>query len=121
MCDLIFATLHVLLLRAHTFLKQHRIGRATTLRNTPAQQQQQPVNPPPLLLPIVELLQYRVFCDRVHVEIGRLADGLRAAGVPVKLRATKVGENGEQLVAMLTKTDGPQTLGGETHLRIDNR
>ncbi|EKM59963.1 uncharacterized protein PHACADRAFT_250784 [Phanerochaete carnosa HHB-10118-sp] len=120
-CDLIFATLHVLLLRAHNFIKQHRIGRTNALRNAPPQQQQQPVNPPPLLLPIVELLQYRVFCDRVHVEVGKMADGLAAAGVPVRLRANRVGENGEQLVAMLTKTDGPQTLGGETHLRIDHR
>ncbi|GJE87473.1 hypothetical protein PsYK624_035560 [Phanerochaete sordida] len=117
-CDLIFAALHVLLLRAHSFMKAHRIGRTGVLRSAlPAQ----PVAPPPLLLPIVELLQYRVFCDRVHAEVRRMAAGLEAAGVPVKLRANRVGENGAQLVEMLSRTDGPQTLGGETQLRIDNR
>lgn len=118
-CDLIFSALHVLLLRAHSHIKQHRIGRMSALRSAPSSQQ--PLEPPRLLLPIVELLQYRVFCDRVHAEVSKMAEGLAAAGVPVKLRANKVGENGEQLVAMLTKTDGPQTLGGETFLRIDNR
>lgn len=116
-CDLIFATLHLLLLRAHAYVKQQRIGRSAAIRTGPAPS----FSPPPLLLPIVDLLQYRAFCDRVHAEIGKVARGLSAAGMPVKLSENRVGECGAQLVTMLTKTDMPQSLGGETLLRIDNR
>ena len=116
-CDLIFSSLHVLLLRAHAYVKTQRIGRSGVSRPGPPAT----IAPPPLLQPIVDLLQYRVFCDRVHIKVGKMARGLRDAGVPVKLRVNRVGESGEQLVDMLTKVDGQRNVGGETFLRIDNR
>ncbi|KIP10399.1 hypothetical protein PHLGIDRAFT_65771 [Phlebiopsis gigantea 11061_1 CR5-6] len=117
-CDLIFSALHVLLLRAHAYVKTQRIGRAGVARSGLAS-----TTPPspPLLQPIADVLQYRVFCDRVHTEVEKMARGLAAAGVPVRLRANRVGESGEQLVAMLTTVDAAQTIGGETLLRVDNR
>ena len=114
-CDLIFSSLHVLLLRAHAHVKTQGIGRSGVSRPAAT------IAAPPLLQPIVDLLQYRVFCDRVHIEVGKMARGLRDAGVPVKLRVNRVGESGEQLVGMLTKVDGQRNIGGETFLRIDNR
>jgi mediator of RNA polymerase II transcription subunit 17, fungi type len=116
-CDLIFSTLHVLLLRAHAYVKKHRIGRSSAIRPGLAPV----VTPPPLLQPIVDLLQYRAFCGRVHAEFVKMAHGLSAAGVPVKLRMNRVGESGEQIVEKLTKIDSLQTVGGETLLRLDNR
>lgn len=118
MCDLIFSALHVLLLRAHAYVKTQRIGRAGIAKPGPAS-----TTPPspPLLQPIADVLQYRVFCDRVHTEVTKMARGLAAGGVPVRLRANRVGESGEQLVAMLTATDTAQSIGGETVLRVDNR
>lgn len=116
-CDLIFSSLHVLLLRAHAYVKTRRIGRSGVIRPGPTPT----ITSPPLLQPIVDLLQYRVFCDRVHVEIGKIAQGLSTAGVPVKLPENRVGESGERLVGMLTIVDTQQTIGGETFLRIDNR
>lgn len=118
MCDLIFSALHVLLLRAHSYVKSQRLGQANILR-PPAAQTFSP--PPPILQPIVDLLQYRVFCDRVHAEIYKLVEGLRTAGVPVKLRDNRVGANGAHLVTLLTKTEQQQKVSGETLLRIDNR
>lgn len=116
-CDLIFSALHILLLRAHAHVKSQRLGHAGILRPPVSQV----VLPPPILQPIVDLLQYRAFCERVHAEIHRLVDGLQAAGVPVRSRINRVGENGAQLVALLTRTDHQQRVGGETLLRIDNR
>lgn len=69
----------------------------------------------------MDFLQYRVFCQRVHAEVGKVADGLREAGIPVKLRANRVGENGQQLVTMLTTSEPYQRVGGETVLRVANR
>lgn len=117
-CDLIFSALHILLLRAHSHVKRQRLGQAGILR-PPSSQIILP--PPPILQPIVDLLQYRGFCERVHAEIHKLVDGLRAAGVAVKSRINHVGENGVQLVALLTRTDQQQRVGGETLVRIDNR
>lgn len=70
---------------------------------------------------MVDLLQYRVFCDRVHAELHRIVDSLRAAGVAVKSRTNTVGENGEQLIRLLSMVGKPQRVGGETLLRVDNR
>ncbi|KAI0089208.1 subunit 17 of mediator complex-domain-containing protein [Irpex rosettiformis] len=116
-CDFIFSALHILLLRAHTYVKNQRLGQTGFYRpNPPAPQ------PPPLILqPVVDLLQYRAFCDRVHLEVHKVVHALRVAGVSVKCRVNRVGENGQQLVRLLTNTDGLQRIGGETLLRIDNR
>ena len=79
------------------------------------------IEAPPVLQPIVDLLQYRVFCARVRDEVGRVVAGLRAAGVDTKMHLSTVGDSGAQLVAMLTQTDVPQKVSGEAMVRIDNR
>ncbi|KAI0692568.1 subunit 17 of mediator complex-domain-containing protein [Cytidiella melzeri] len=121
LCDLIFSALHILLLRAHTYVKTQRLGQTGIVRPNPSQITIPPPAPPPILQPVVDLLQYRVFCDRVHLEVHRIVEGLRAVGVTVKARMNTVGENGEQLIGMLTSADKAQRIGGETLLRIDNR
>ncbi|PSR77283.1 hypothetical protein PHLCEN_2v7976 [Hermanssonia centrifuga] len=116
-CDLIFSALHLLLLRAHAHVRTQRLGAPGVIRPGPAPV----VEPPPILQPIVDLLQYRAFCARIHAEIGKMDSGLREAGIPTKLRLNPVGENGEQLVSMLTVVASPQRIGGEAILRIANR
>ena len=76
---------------------------------------------PPLLHPIVDLLQYRVFCSRVHGEVLKMVRGLRAAGIQTKLWLNPVGESGEKLITMLSQTDVSQKVGGEASIRIDDR
>lgn len=98
-------------------MQQQRLGRTGIAR--PTSQGGPPT--PPILQPIVDMLQYRVFCERVHAEIKKVVGALKDAGVPVKLRVNMVGENGEQLVTMLTTPDPYQRVGGETVLRIANR
>lgn len=117
-CDLIFAALHVLLLRAHTHVKHHRLSSSTG----PSQTGPRPVIKTLFVLqPIVDLLQYQVFSRRMHAEISKVVDGLSAARVPVKLRTNAVGESGAELVSMLTSTEPHRGIGGDTLLRIDNR
>ena len=100
-------------------MKNQRLGQTGLYRPTPPSPALQPS--PRVLQPVVDLLQYHVFCNRVHAEVYKVVHGLRAAGIPVKCRVNRVGENGEQLIRMLTSTEGPQRVGGETLLRIDNR
>lgn len=96
----------------------HRLGHAGVVRGTGPPPT---VEAPPLLQPIVDLLQYRVFCGRVHHEVRKVVDGLRAAGVQTKLWLNPVGESGEKVVAMLSQPDAPQKIGGEASIRIDDR
>lgn len=116
-CDLVFASLHVLLLRAHAHIRTRRLGHAGVARVGPPPA----TDPPPLLAPIVNLLQYRVFCARVHAAVRQIVRGLRAAGIPTKLWLEPVGESGEKLVTMLSQADVPQKVGGEASIRIDDR
>lgn len=76
--------------------------------------------PPPILQPIIDLLQYSVFCERVEEELGKAVKALRKAGVEGELRFSGVGEDGSTLVSLLND-DGPQRVGGEAVLRIDGR
>ncbi|KAG6828400.1 hypothetical protein H0H92_008142 [Tricholoma furcatifolium] len=114
-CNLIYFALHALLLRRHAFLQAQRLDPATfnhTSRNHP--------HVPPLLRPIIDLLQYQVFCDRVKAEIDKMVTALSAVGIPSSLRFDSVGETGRQLVDYLLK-NGDMAIGGEAVLRIDER
>ncbi|GLB33862.1 putative subunit 17 of Mediator complex [Lyophyllum shimeji] len=115
-CNLIYSALHVLLLGRHAHLKSRRLGTAGTSRaSTDAFR-----SPPPILQPIIDLLQYQVFCERIKSEIDKMVAALSAAGIPASLRFDPVGETGRQLVQFLETGNG-RVIGGEAVLRIDNR
>lgn len=78
------------------------------------------MRPPPLLQPIIDLLQYQVFCERVKAEVDRMERALDVAGVPSSLRFNAVGESGKELVKLLDEVS-VQKIGGEAVLRIDDR
>ncbi|KAL4241971.1 Mediator of RNA polymerase II transcription subunit 17 [Abortiporus biennis] len=112
-CDFIFSALHLLLLRIHSHIKAQR------LRQNPVQQTTEQMIPA-MLQPIIDMLQYQAFCDRICAEIYKVVRGLRQAGVSTTLRLNKVGDSGDQLVSLL-RNNLTLTVGGECVLRIDNR
>ncbi|TFK55925.1 hypothetical protein OE88DRAFT_1716574 [Heliocybe sulcata] len=113
-CDLIFAALHLLLLRIHTHFKTQR------LRNDPALSQNPPPPAPAILQPVLEALQYEVFCSRVNVEVEKMTGALRAAGVPSTMRLNSVGETGQALVELFNDRNGGR-LSGDIVVRIGTR
>ncbi|KAJ8481963.1 hypothetical protein ONZ51_g5679 [Trametes cubensis] len=116
-CDLIYSTLHVLLLRAHTVSKRQRLSKTSISRTTAVQLTAQP---PPLLQPIIDILQYQEFWERIGDEINRVATALRDAGVSARVHYDPVADSGEVLVASL-EHEKTNPLGGEVLLRIDDR
>ncbi|KAG5638208.1 hypothetical protein H0H81_001305 [Sphagnurus paluster] len=114
-CDLIFFALQALLLRRHSHMKMQRLG--TAFINRPPTEMS---FPPPILQPIIDLLQYQVFCQRIKLELDKMVTALSAAGICSSLRFDPVGETGRQLVQFFEKSVG-KVVGGEGVLRIDNR
>ena len=116
-CDLIAATLRVLLLRVHSYLRNERIRYTGSIRTA-----SQPffLQPPPVLQPIIDLLQYEGFCERVRAELARIVGALRRAGVPTKIRFEGMAGSGEEYLKLVTETR-PKPVGGEARIRIDNR
>lgn len=114
-CDLIYSLLHALLLSMHSYLKKSHLA---NISSRPADVVDYPA--PRILQPIVDLLQYQVFCERVHVEMNYVVDALRKVGVPTLFQFDPVGENGEALVRALSE-QGSCHVGGQALLRIDNR
>lgn len=115
-CDLIASILHTFLLRIHSYQKSQRLGTTGVLR-IPGPSS---ARPPPLLQPIIDLLQYQVFCERVKAEVDKVVKALDIAGVPSGLRFNSVGETGRELVRLLND-ENAQKIGGEAVLRVDNR
>ncbi|CDO75576.1 hypothetical protein BN946_scf184858.g16 [Trametes cinnabarina] len=64
LCDLIFMSSHILLLRAHAALKTRRLQKTSISRTVVAAPAAQP---PSLLQPIIDMLQYREFWERVYL------------------------------------------------------
>lgn len=116
-CDLIAATLQVLLLRVHSYMRNERIRRTGSIRTST-----QPIvlQPPPVLLPIIDLLQYERFCHRVLAEFERIVGALRRAGMPTKIHFEAMAGSGEEFLKLVTETK-PKPAGGEARIRIDNR
>ena len=75
---------------------------------------------PPVLQPIIDVLQYREFWERVRDEIDRVVAALRLAGVSTKIHYDPVADRGEDLIASLL-SDKPKPLGGDALLRLDDR
>lgn len=114
MCDLIYNSLHVLLLRRHDHAKQQRLSSTGALRHGSTD------NFPFMLQPIIDLLQYQVFCRRIRVEINKIVHALSTAGIPSLVSIDPVGETGHELINVLSQS-GSQIIGGVAVLRIDNR
>lgn len=110
MCELIYHVLHVLLLRRHS------------VKNPPKGKD---INGPTasysLLQPIIDMLQYRVFCERVELELRRAVQALETAGIPSSLSFTAIGESGKLLVSLLSEdSKNKKEVGGEAVIRMDN-
>jgi mediator of RNA polymerase II transcription subunit 17 len=125
MCDLIYHGFHLLLLRRHALLKEDRLSRTTSAPTTsqnlaPIQGEKHSKSKYPILQPIIDLLQYQVFLDRIRSEVMQVVRALQAAGIPTKLVMNIVGETGKELVKLL---DAKQdlTVGGEIVLRVFDR
>ncbi|KAG6837433.1 hypothetical protein H0H93_009527 [Arthromyces matolae] len=101
-CNLIYFALHALLLRRHGYLQTQRLGakgsNISTKDNT--------FSPPPILQPVIDLLQYQVFCARVKAEVDKMIIALSAAGIQTTLRFNVVGETGCQLLQVLEDNRG---------------
>jgi mediator of RNA polymerase II transcription subunit 17 len=73
----------------------------------------------PTLQPIIDILQYRVFCERVEMELCKAVDALNSAGMLSTLSFTSVGEAGQLLVSLLSGS-GKKVVGGEAIIRMVN-
>ncbi|OAX36195.1 hypothetical protein K503DRAFT_858151 [Rhizopogon vinicolor AM-OR11-026] len=115
-CNLIYFALQGLLLSLHAIQKSQRLSFAN-----PQRLHSSFPNKAPLLQPIIDLLQYQVFCDRIKVELDKMVFSLRKASIPCSLRFDAVGESGHQLVEHLVADETGRRIGGEAVLRIDAR
>ncbi|TFY54094.1 hypothetical protein EVG20_g9851 [Dentipellis fragilis] len=114
-CDMIYHLLHILLLRLHSHIKERRLSTSNGPQVDPASA---PVSPT-VLQPVIDILQYETFCQRVKAEMGKIVSALTKAGVPIKFEFNAVGETGEEIVRLICE-DGASHIGGETTIRIDN-
>ena len=111
-CHLIYYGLQILLLRRHAFLKAQRLGQAHEPANAS--------RVPPILQPIIDLLQYQIFFGRVKVELDKVTESLVTAGIASGLRFTPVGETGQDLANVLDNGDR-SLMSGEALIWIDNQ
>jgi mediator of RNA polymerase II transcription subunit 17 len=105
------------LLRKHAHLKAQRLGISSSSQKPLQIDSSQS---PSVLQPIIDVLQYQVFCDRVKAEIDQAVSALATVGIPSKMRFNAVGETGDQLVQMLLLNTS-KSIGGQAVLKIDNR
>ncbi|KAF7977414.1 hypothetical protein HWV62_3550 [Athelia sp. TMB] len=119
-CDLVSSVLHVFLLRMHSHTKTHRLGTTGIMRVQVQGQPPRVLPSPPLLQPVIDLLQYEVFCKRVHAEVHKVVRALDVAGMPCSIHFNSAGESGNELVRLLEDST-TQKVGGEAVLRIDER
>lgn len=114
-CDLVHSCLTLLLLRSHRHTRCTRLSLTQNQSNRP-----RPGQFPQLLLPVVNVLQYKVFYLRIENELHGMARLLTRAGVPNKIYFNPVGETGAQLVEFLS-TDERSRIGGDATLRINKQ
>ncbi|KAF7292438.1 Mediator of RNA polymerase II transcription subunit 17 [Mycena chlorophos] len=116
-CDLLYHMLQALLLRRHAYVKHIRLSNAGVFRRPDAPDPR----PPPLILrPIIDLLQYEVFCHRIRTEMTTACAGLHVVGIEAMLRFVPIGGTGQNLMALLSDAD-ENSVSGQALLRIDNR
>ena len=75
--------------------------------------------PSTILQPVVNILQYRVFCRRIHSNLASAARGLSDAGIDSQLDFTAVSETGEEILGLLDNDKG-QILTGEATINISD-
>lgn len=73
-----------------------------------------------ILQPIIDIVQYHVFCDKVKQVLIDTAAGLSKVGVDSSLRFDIIGESGQGILRLLAEDSGAH-VGGEAVLRIDDR
>ena len=116
-CGLILHLLLLLLLRIHRTKRLQSHAKSGVARDrrmriddlaSPSQFNTAPrtISAPPILAPIVSLLQYRSFCSSIHTDLSKITSELKAAGIPCELTFTPVGETSQEAIAMLEKLDG---------------
>ncbi|KAF5390559.1 hypothetical protein D9757_002750 [Collybiopsis confluens] len=117
--DFIYHYLLTLLLRRHAHAKGRRLGAVGSSHSSnpiPASSQTNL----PILQPIIDQLQYQVFCLRIHAQLNIVRLALAATGIPAALRFDPVGEVGAQLIKIPVESE-MRSLGGVSTLRVDNR
>ncbi|KAG2013602.1 hypothetical protein CC2G_010494 [Coprinopsis cinerea AmutBmut pab1-1] len=115
LCALIYHLLHILLLRRHAYIKAERLNSSGNFP-TP-----NPIGYQPYMLqPIIDFLQYKVFCQRLEKELRYASRGLNAVGVPAEVVFDAVGETGEEIVQIFTESRH-RHASGEAILRIENK
>lgn len=72
-----------------------------------------------MLQQIIDMLQYRVFCTRLDLNLRKAISALDVVGIPTTFYFTPVGEAGQDLISVFCDS-GNKTIGGETVMRIDN-
>ncbi|KAJ7638863.1 subunit 17 of mediator complex-domain-containing protein [Roridomyces roridus] len=119
-CDLIYYALRALLLRIHSYAKTQRLGTAGIFH---AAGTSETATPPLLLRPIIDLLQYEVFCNRLRTELVAMRAALTGAGIAAALRFEPIGGTGLALVDLIDRSEDDQerAVGGEAVMRIDAR
>jgi hypothetical protein len=115
LCDLIATVLPILLLRQHEFVKTARLSPEHHRSKNPTRAPQ----PPLMLQPVIDFLQYQVFLKRVRKELMQAIQKLRENGIGVDLRLEGVNSSASTKLDLLL--DGKEPLGGEAILRINNR
>ncbi|KAF9055343.1 hypothetical protein BDZ89DRAFT_1087997 [Hymenopellis radicata] len=109
-CDLIYHSLHALLLRRHSYLKKQRLDGPSAIKT----------DPPLILQSVIDILQYEVFCDRIKSEIDTMVFALTRSGVECTFHFHPVGQVGDELVKLLDDRL-VNSVGGQCILRIDKR
>ncbi|KAE9410597.1 hypothetical protein BT96DRAFT_984108 [Gymnopus androsaceus JB14] len=114
--DFIYHYLLTLLLRRHAHIKARRLRTNISSYSNPS------ILDPnlPILQPIIDQLQYQMFCERIHSQLDIVRVALTATGIPSMLRFNPVGEIGNDLIKIPVDNE-VRALGGECTLRIDNR
>ena len=66
------------------------------------------------------MLQYRVFCTRLDLNLRKAISALDAVGIPTTFSFTPVGEAGQDLISVFCDRENKTVGGGETVIRIDH-
>ncbi|KAK1236632.1 hypothetical protein PQX77_000184 [Marasmius sp. AFHP31] len=115
-CDFIYHYLLALLLRRHTYQKRRRLGMNGSSQSVGGVDQHAPL----VLQPVIDILQYQVFCRRIRSELDDVCSSLNKAGISTTLRFSAVEEIGKELVKFVSESNS-RGIGGEATLRVDDR
>ncbi|GAW07123.1 rna polymerase ii mediator complex component srb4 [Lentinula edodes] len=117
--DFIYHYLLTLLLRRHAYVKARRLGTDSSSSLSISSLDPSQANLP-ILQPVIDQLQYQIFCERIHSQLNVVKAALIAAGIPSTLRFNAVGEIGSELIKIPVDEEA-RPLSGVCTLRIDNR